>query len=772
VTVLTSAPETGGYNPQTGLTGAYVLFSFTSPGSSTYYCAKVTDSGSPSVTASSATSEFIVNPLPSVGAPVLSPKVLDSGQSPVSVTATVTWSGGTSPYTVTLYGGSSSSCASDTVAVVAASGITGKSTFLTFTSPSSSTYYCVKVTDNGIPPLTATSATSLFTVSAVLTNFFVLSPSVLDSGQSATVTATVTWSGGTPPFTVTLYGGSSPSCASDTTVVFSTGSNPHTGVTGTSTSFTFASAVSTYYCASVEDSSATPAIALSGTSQLTYNPPLSASLVSLSPPAIDLGQSTTVTATVSWSGGTSPYSVAVFSGTSPSCSLDTTSAGSKKTGLLVTSTTITFESPGLTTHYCAEVTDSSGVPFTFTTSSDVFTVNTVPTVSISPPAPLVVSGQSATLTALPSGGTPPYTYQWNEGSTCASTIPGQTSPTYATGVVTTTSAYSVKVTDSSTGTPSSVSSSCASVTLTVGYGPLGIASDSTTGMVYVADPGSDHITVIDSISNTVVTTIDVGSLPWGIAVNPATNLVYVTNYGSDTVTVINGSTNSVIATITVGTQPEGIAINPLLGIAYVANSGSNVVSVINTTSNAVVTSFPVGSIPVSVAVGPSPTYTVFVTNYGSNTVSAISVTVYGLPNAVTNTNVGSNPWGVVVDPSADSVYVTNSGSGTVTVLNGETYAKIATITVGNTPEDIVLDQANSMAYVTNAGSNTVSIINTVTNAAVKSSSPPVPIPVGPDPVDVALLPSTSLAYVTNSGTDTVSVINLVTNEVITYVTVS
>ena len=755
-----------GSNPQTGLSGPKATFSMPAPSSSTYYCAVVKDSASTPATVPTSTLLFAVNPSLGTVFLVTSPTVLDSGQS-TTVTATVTWSGGTSPYTVTLYSGSSSSCSSDTIIVSKTSVAVASATFSSLTSPLSTTYYCATVTDAGAPPLTLPSATSLLTVNPVLSvGTLVISPLAIDSGQSTTVTATVTWSGGTSPYTVTLHSGSSAACASDTTmvaVIF--GSNPQTGVTGAPASFTFASpASSTYYCVTVEDASAISVTVPSGTSQFTVNPSLSATLVSLSPSVLDTGQSTTATATVTWSGGTSPYSVALYGGPSASCSLDTTPAGIAKTNLIVTSTTITFTSPTSTAYYCAKVTDSSGTPFTTATSPVLFTVNPPPAVTISPPAPSIGSGQFTTLTALPSGGTPSYTYQWYTGSSCAAAILGQTSAAYMTGVLTTTSTFSVAVKDSSTGSPPSISTACASVKVVVGFGPEGVASNPTTGMVYVADPLSNHISVIDRLSNSVVANITVGSLPWGIAVNSATNVVYVTNYGSGTVTVINGSTNAVIKTITVGTGPEGIAVNPSLGLAYVADSGSDTVSVINTTANAVITSVSVGNTPQSVAIGPSPTYTVFVTNYGSNTVS-----VMDLSFGVTTVTVGSNPWGVAVNPSTNQVYVTNSGSGTVSVLSGATYATVTTLTVESTPEGIAIDTANSRAYVTNSGSNTVSVINTATNTVI---TPPITIQFGSNPWGIALLPASNLAYVTNSGSNTVSVINLVTNVVTATIIVS
>jgi YVTN family beta-propeller protein len=79
----------------------------------------------------------------------------------------------------------------------------------------------------------------------------------------------------------------------------------------------------------------------------------------------------------------------------------------------------------------------------------------------------------------------------------------------------------------------------------------------------------------------VSTTIPVGSGPYGVAVNPLASTVYVANAGSDTVSVIGGRTNTVTATIPVGNEPDAVAVNPLANRAYVANIVDGTVSVIS-----------------------------------------------------------------------------------------------------------------------------------------------------------------------------------------------
>jgi YVTN family beta-propeller protein len=85
-----------------------------------------------------------------------------------------------------------------------------------------------------------------------------------------------------------------------------------------------------------------------------------------------------------------------------------------------------------------------------------------------------------------------------------------------------------------------------------------------TGAAYVANSGSNSVTVIDTTTNTVVgTPIPVGSGPRGVGVDPTVHRAYVANNGSASVTVIDTTTNTVIGgPIPVGSGPEGVGIGP------------------------------------------------------------------------------------------------------------------------------------------------------------------------------------------------------------------
>ena len=178
-------------------------------------------------------------------------------------------------------------------------------------------------------------------------------------------------------------------------------------------------------------------------------------------------------------------------------------------------------------------------------------------------------------------------------------------------------------------------------------------------------------------------------------------------------------------------------------------------SVAAATTLAVITTITVGSNPDGVAVNDADD-TVYVTNFGSGNVSVINGRTGTVAGTIT---VGSGPIGVAVDQGDDTVYVANFSDDTVSVINGRTGTVDDTITVGDSPRGVAVDQGDDTVYVTNQVSNTVSVINGRTRTVAGT------ITVGSSPNGVAVDDSgtnAGLVYVANQGGNTVSVIGRVT----------
>jgi len=122
--------------------------------------------------------------------------------------------------------------------------------------------------------------------------------------------------------------------------------------------------------------------------------------------------------------------------------------------------------------------------------------------------------------------------------------------------------------------------------------------------------------------------------------------------------------------------------------------------------------------------------------------------------------VGDLPGYVAIDQATDTVYVTNVGDNTVSVIDGATCnaevtsgcdRRPATVPVGSGPGGLFADSANHTVYVANFNKNTISMINSSicnsSDLAGCSSQRPPTVHVGQGPGDVDVNEVTHTVYV-------------------------
>lgn len=126
--------------------------------------------------------------------------------------------------------------------------------------------------------------------------------------------------------------------------------------------------------------------------------------------------------------------------------------------------------------------------------------------------------------------------------------------------------------------------------------------------------------------------------------------------------------------------------------------------------------------------------------------------------------VGEDPTDVEYNPITDHIYVPNSGSDTVSVIDGNTQEVIETIPVGDEPTDACADKTNSVVYVTNAGGDTVSVIDEDSLSVIAT------INVGDGPKSCVVDQDTHDVYVGNENDGTISVIDGDTLSVVNTIT--
>lgn len=281
---------------------------------------------------------------------------------------------------------------------------------------------------------------------------------------------------------------------------------------------------------------------------------------------------------------------------------------------------------------------------------------------------------------------------------------------------------------------------------------------------YVANSGSGTVSVIDTITDSVVTTLTVGTDPDAIAIEPDDSAVFVANQGSNTISVIDpadiwSATNPVVATISTssglssGADPDALTLTPSGDDLLVAEYGTGQVQVVDADPNdasyldVVTGSSPIdlngssssSSIePTAIAVAPSGQYAWVVDN-GADGITTLEQSSaaggYAFESEET-THLGMTaPYGIAVAPNGANIYVTDDHTTSdgdlwdwpITSSGSSIGQPEATdgydVTVGHSPRQVSLSPEGQTAYVSNSGSGGgVSVVDTATFTVSATSS--------------------------------------------------
>jgi YVTN family beta-propeller protein len=145
----------------------------------------------------------------------------------------------------------------------------------------------------------------------------------------------------------------------------------------------------------------------------------------------------------------------------------------------------------------------------------------------------------------------------------------------------------------------------------------------------------------------------------------------------------------------------------------------------------------------------------YVTNGASGTVSVLDVVNVRVDREI---QVGQRPIAVVANPKRNEVYVLNAGNaqgdGSISVLDAEKNAVVASIAVRRQPASLEVDADGDFAYVANSGSNSVSVID------LKSYREVAVIGTGEKPAAARISPDGKSLVVTNRAGNSVSILDV------------
>ncbi len=262
------------------------------------------------------------------------------------------------------------------------------------------------------------------------------------------------------------------------------------------------------------------------------------------------------------------------------------------------------------------------------------------------------------------------------------------------------------------------------VALGQGPGPSGLAATPDGLLLYVANVENNTVSVIDTPSLSVVATLNVGNTPVQVNIEPRGRYAYVVNQGGNTISVIDISRQKVVKVLAAGLQPNQFAILPNRNIAYMVNKGSNDLTLVDLTTNqATGARVTVGDGPVSVA-HSTDSSRLYVVNSLSNTISVLDTASNVQIKTIAFDAGDLRPVAMAVNHDSTIGYVACQGSNTVLALDLRDNSVSKRIGVGHEPSSLVLDPNEGYLYVTNMGSGSVSVINLATGNLTDSISGP------------------------------------------------
>ncbi len=247
---------------------------------------------------------------------------------------------------------------------------------------------------------------------------------------------------------------------------------------------------------------------------------------------------------------------------------------------------------------------------------------------------------------------------------------------------------------------------------------------------YVANSGSNNVSVLDLDRHKEIAVVGVGEAPGIAKISPDNETLLVTNRMSGSVTLIDGHTLKVRSVFPNCPGATDAVILPDSSKGFIACSAGHQVMVLalarktpqtdSEKSDHLLDFLDVGQSPVNLAMKPDGGE-IFVSNFDSDTVSEIATGTNEVGGA---SLIGAHPSHGIVSPDNSTLWVSNFSANTVGVYSIDDGQRINAIQVGDGPDAMAFSSAGNLLFVANSRSGDVSVIRTT------SYSPPGPRKIG------------------------------------------
>lgn len=297
--------------------------------------------------------------------------------------------------------------------------------------------------------------------------------------------------------------------------------------------------------------------------------------------------------------------------------------------------------------------------------------------------------------------------------------------------------------------------------LAVGQNPVAVAANPALNEIYVVNSGSaagqGSLTVINAENNSIAATIPLRREPVSIDLDADGKLAYIANSGSNSISVLDLHARREIAAIGAGEEPVEARIAPDGKTLVVPNRRGNSVTLIDPAARRVRAFFEGCSGAADAVVLPDSSKT-FVACGSGHQVMAIALARPDANPAQPDRlealmDVGRAPVQLALKPDGGELFATNSLSNSISEIVTTTDEVGGAYMIGDNPSHGIVSRDNSLLYVANLHSQEVTLYGIDDGKRLSPS-----IHVGDGPSAMAFSAAGHLLFVVDSRSGDVAVV--------------
>jgi YVTN family beta-propeller protein len=225
--------------------------------------------------------------------------------------------------------------------------------------------------------------------------------------------------------------------------------------------------------------------------------------------------------------------------------------------------------------------------------------------------------------------------------------------------------------------------------------PCGVVFNPAGTRAYVANQGSQNISVFDVATGSPIATFPVTGDPLPVAISLDGSTLFVTT-NANRLYSLNSTTGAVLDSLSLPATSHHLFVHPNDSLLYVATRDAGSVLEVRWRTMTVTRTFTIGAQALGMEMAPDRSE-LYVTSGSTTSLYIVNLAT----GAVSSTPVGAGASTIALSADGSLIYVGQLFAGSLWVLNRTTRAHVKTITTGGTVRELILDAPRNRIIVAN-----------------------------------------------------------------------